>query len=83
MRTKRTKVYIEETAKECGVTPSQVKGVAESMFEFAAEVMAEGERKSLNFPEVRLMGLGIFRVKEGKRKQFERINNEKSTSDRT
>lgn len=75
MRTKRTKIYIEETADEHGVKQNQVKEIADSMFEFAAEVMGEGERESLNFPEIRLMKWGIFKVKEGRRKHFERINN--------
>lgn len=82
MRTKKTKEYIEETAKELGFTPSQVKGVAESMFEHVAEVMSEGDRKRLDFPEVRLMGFGVFRVKEGRRKQFEKINNERLNNTR-
>jgi nucleoid DNA-binding protein len=77
MRTKRTKQFIEDTATEHGVKPSQVKEVADSMFEFVAEVMSEGDRKSLNFAEIRLMGWGVFRVKEGRRKQFEKINNER------
>ena len=77
MRTKRTKGYIEETATKHGVRPSQVKEIADSMFEFVAEVMSEGERESLNFPEIRLMKWGIFKVKEGRRKHFEKINTAK------
>ena len=82
MRTKRTKQYIEDVAKEQHVTPSQVKGVADFMFEFVAESMAEGERKSLDFPEIRVMGWGLFKVKEGRRKHFEKINNERLNSNR-
>lgn len=80
MRTKRTKGYIVETAKEFDVKPSQVEEVGESMFRFVAEVMKEGDRKGLNFAEVRLMGWGLFKVKEGRRKFFERLRNEKSTN---
>jgi len=69
---------MEETADEHGVKQSQVKEIADSMFEFVAEVMSEGERKSLNFPEIRLMKWGIFKVKEGRRKHFEKINKEKT-----
>jgi len=80
MRTKRTKGYIEETANEHGVGSNQVKEITDSMFEFVAEVMSEGDRKRLDFPEIRLMKWGVFKVKEGKRKQFEKINNEKSNN---
>ena len=73
MRTKRTKGYIEETAQEYGVRPSQVKDVADSMFEFVTEIISEGDRKRLNFPEIRLMKWGIFTVRESKRKQFEKV----------
>ena len=73
MRTKRTKGYIEETANEHGVRPSEVKDVADSMFEFVADVMADGDRVNLNFPEIRLMKWGIFKVREGRRKHFEKL----------
>ena len=81
MRTKRTKRYIEETANEHRVKPNQVKEIADSMFEFVAEVMSEGERKSLSFPEIRLMKWGIFKVKEGRRRHFEKINKGVKTAD--
>jgi nucleoid DNA-binding protein len=74
MRTKRTKEYIEATAHEHGVRPNQVKEIADSMFEFVAEIMAEGDRQGLNFAEIRLMKWGVFKVKEGRRKHFEKIN---------
>lgn len=77
MRTKRTKGYINETADEHGIRPNQVKEIADSMFDFVAEVMAQGERESLNFPEIRLMKWGVFKVKPGRRKHFERINKQK------
>jgi hypothetical protein len=54
--------------------------IAESMFRFTAEVMTDANRKLLIFDEVRLMKWGVFRVKEGRRKHFERLNNEKSNS---
>lgn len=82
MRTRRTKEYIEKTANKHGVKPSQVKEVADSMFEFVADVMADGDRDSLNFPEIRLMRWGVFKVKEGRRKHFNKINNERSNNAR-
>ncbi len=81
MRTRRTKGYIEETATEHGVRPSQVKDVADSMFEFVVEIMAEGDRKGLNFAEIRLMKWGVFKVKEGRRKHFEKINKGNKAAD--
>jgi hypothetical protein len=69
---------MEETATEHRVRPSQVKDVADSMFEFVAEVMAEGDRKGLNFAEMRLMKWGVFKVKEGRRKYFERLRDERN-----
>ena len=75
MRTKRTRRYIEETAQEHGLRPSEVQGVAESMFRFVGQVMTEGNRKLMDFGEIRLMGWGVFKVKEGRRKHFEELNN--------
>jgi hypothetical protein len=80
MRTKRTKEYIEQTAEEHGLRPSQVKDIAESMFRFSADVISEGNRKLLDFSEVRIMKWGVLRVKEGRRKYLERLNNEKSNT---
>ena len=80
MRTKRTKKYMDETATEHGVRPSEVKEVADSMFDFVAEVMSEGDRERLDFPEIRLMKWGVFKVKPGRRKHFKKINDEKSTN---
>lgn len=73
---------MEETANEHGVRSSQVKDVADSMFDFVAEIMSEGDRKGLNFAEVRLMGWGVFKVKEGRRRHFKKLRDEKSINDR-
>jgi hypothetical protein len=77
MRTKRTKGYIDSTAKEHGLKSAQVLEITESMFRFTAQIMTEGNRKLLDFGEVRLMRWGVFKVREGRRKHFERINNGK------
>jgi len=77
MRTKRTREYIDETATEHGIRSTQVKEITDSMFEFVADIMSDGDRLNLNFPEIRLMKWGVFKVREGRRKHFERINDEK------
>jgi len=69
---------MQETATEHGVRPSQVKEVADSMFDFVAEVMSEGDRKRLDFPEIRLMKWGVFKVKPGRKKHFKKIRDEKT-----
>ncbi|KKK51453.1 hypothetical protein LCGC14_3114820 [marine sediment metagenome] len=69
---------MEETASEHGVTLSQVKDIANSMFEFVAEIMSEGDRKGLNFAEIRLMRWGVFKVKEGRRRHFKRLQDERN-----
>jgi len=71
---------MEATAQEHGVKLSQVKEVADSMFDFVAEVMSEGDRERLDFPEIRLMKWGVFKVKPGRRKHFKKINDEKENS---
>jgi preprotein translocase subunit SecB len=69
---------MEETATEHGVRSSQVKDVADSMFEFVVEVMVDGDRKGLNFAEIRLMKWGVFKVKEGRKRHFERLRDERN-----
>ena len=64
---------MSEVAIEHGVRPSQVKEVADSMFDFVAEVMSEGDRERLDFPEIRLMKWGVFKVKPGRKKHFKKI----------
>lgn len=82
MRTKRTKEYIDEVARKHGLRSSQVQEVAESMFRFTSQIMTEGNRNIMDFGEVRLMGWGVFKVKEGRIKFFERLRDEKSANNR-
>lgn len=82
MRTKRTKGYIDEVARKHGLRSSQVQEVAESMFRFTSQIMTEGNRNIMDFGEVRLMGWGVFKVKEGRIKFFERLRDEKSANNR-
>lgn len=77
MRTKRTKRYIDETAKEHGLRSPQVQEVAESMFRFASQIMSEGNRNIMDFGEVRLMGWGVFKVKPGRLAFFKKLNDAK------
>jgi hypothetical protein len=74
MRTKRTRDYINILAKKYNLEPKQVLEITESMFRFTAQTMTNSNRKLMWFDEVRLMGWGVFRVKEGRRKYFERYN---------
>lgn len=81
MRTKRTKDYIKEVAGKYNITYEQAEEIVESFFRFTAETMKEGNRKTMEFPDIRIIKWGVFRVKEGRRKHFERLNNEKSNRD--
>ena len=73
---------MDETAKELNLRSNKVKEVAESMFRFVAIVMSEGNKKLLDFSEIRLMKWGVFKVKEGRRKHFERLRDGKLTGNR-
>lgn len=74
MRTKRTRTHIEKVAKEYGITYDQAEEIVESFFRFTAEAMKEGNRKTMDFADIRLLKFGVFRVKEGRKKHFKRIN---------
>jgi nucleoid DNA-binding protein len=82
MRTKRTKGYIQEVAKKYNVSENDVEKVVESFFRFTTEVMKEGNPKTMDFADIRIMKWGVFRVKEGRKKFFLELNkkreNEKS-----
>jgi len=69
---------MDETAVEFGLRSTQVKEIAESMFRFTADVMSEGNKQLLDFHEIRLMKWGLFKVREGRRKHFQRLRDEKS-----
>ena len=74
MRSKRTKKHHDTIAKKEGLRLGEVQEITESFFRFTAQVMSEGNRKLMDFSDVRIMKLGIFKVKEGRRKHFERLN---------
>lgn len=74
MRTKRTRGYIQEVARDHNVSDTQVEKVVESFFRFTAEVMKEGNPQTMDFSDIRIMKWGVFRVKEGRKKFFRKLN---------
>ena len=81
MRTKRTRGYIQEVAKNHGVSDAQVERIVESFFRFTAEVMKEGNVQTMDFSDVRIMKWGVFRVKEGRKKFFRELNEKKKNEE--
>jgi nucleoid DNA-binding protein len=79
MRTKVTKKYLEDVAKEQGITLSQMQEIVEAPFKFTSEVFSKGNRETMEFDSVRLMYFGVFKVKEGRKKRFKQINNDKNS----
>jgi nucleoid DNA-binding protein len=82
LRTKRTKAFLDEIAKEEGLRAGQVQEVTESFFRFVAQVMSEGNRTLMDFSNIRVMKWGVFKVKEGRRKYFEKINKRNKRADK-
>ena len=78
MRTKKTKQYLEGIAKEEGLRLSETQEITESFFKFVTQVMGEGNRKTMEFSSIRVFKWGIFKVKEGRKKRFEKINKRRS-----
>jgi predicted transcriptional regulator len=78
MRTKRTKQYLEDIARDENLRLSETQEITESFFKFVAQVMAEGDRKTMEFANIRVFKWGLFRVKEGRKKHYERINKKRS-----
>ena len=74
MRTKKTKQYLEGIAKDEGLRLSETQEITESFFKFVTQVMNEGNRRTMEFSSIRVFKCGIFKVKEGRKKHFERIN---------
>lgn len=80
MRTKKTKEHISKLAKKYNLPVSTVEEIVETPFRFTAEVMKEGNPKTMDFGQVRLMKWGVFKVKEGRKKFFKRLNDEKKSN---
>lgn len=74
MRTKRTRKYLEDIAREENLRLSETQEITESFFKFVTQVMGEGNRKTMEFSSIRVFKWGIFKVKEGRKKRFEKIN---------
>lgn len=77
MRSKRTKEHLERIAKKYNITLIQMEKITEAPFRFFVEVASEGNRQTMEFDSVRILKWGIFSVKEGRKKHFEKINNDK------
>lgn len=79
MRSQKVKKLLKKIAEKEGITFEQMKEIAEAPFRFTAKKIAEGDKKTLTFFNVRIMKFGIFAVKQGRREFFKKIMNEKST----
>lgn len=77
MRSRKTKTYLEELAKKHNIKVSQMEDIAKAPFKFLAEIISESDREKLEFDSVRIIGLGLFSVKEGRKEFFKEINNDK------
>jgi len=77
MRSRKTKTHIEELAKKYGIKISQMEEIAEAPFKFFVQVASEGNRKTMKFDSVRIMGFGLFLVKEGRKKFLKKLNDDK------
>lgn len=74
MRSRRTKTHLEELARKYNIRVSQMEEIAEAPFRFFAQIASEGDRKQMNFDSVRIIGFGLFSVKEGRKKHFKKLN---------
>lgn len=81
MRSKRTKVHLEKLSKKYKIKFSQMEEIVESPFKFFIKVAAEGDRENMIFDSVRIIGWGLFSVKEGRKEHFKKIKNDKQTSE--
>jgi len=79
MRTKRTRTYIKNVADKYNISYLQAEEIIESFFRFTAESMKQGDKENMEFSDIRLLKFGVFKVKEGRRKHFEKLKNEKLT----
>jgi hypothetical protein len=75
MRSRRTKTHLEELARKYNIKVSQMEEIAEAPFRFFVQIASEGDREQMNFDSVRIMGFGLFSVKEGRKQHFKKINN--------
>ena len=78
MRSRKTKIHIEEIAKNHGIKPSQMEEIAEAPFRFFVQIASEGNRQTMKFDAVRIMGFGLFLVKEGRKKFLKKLNDDRS-----
>ena len=74
MKSKRTRQLIRKIAQDESLTIKQVDEIVYSFFRFTSKRMSEGDRKNLNFDQIRLFKFGVFKVKEGRRKYLKRRN---------
>lgn len=72
MRSKRTKGIIRKIAEKENLTIKQVEEIVFSFFWFTSKTMKEGDRKNLEFAEIRIFKFGVFKVREGKKKYLSR-----------
>ena len=70
-------MHLEEIARKYSIKVSQMEEIAEAPFRFLVQIASEGNRKTMEFDSVRIIKWGLFSVKEGRKKHFKKINDDK------
>ena len=70
IQSKSMEPIIKKIADEFGITKDQVRRIISTEFEFVKKKMKDVDSYNNHWPQVRLANLGVFKVKDGKRKYF-------------
>lgn len=74
MRSKKTRDLIRKIAEDENLTIRQIEDIVNSPFRFTSKLMSKGNRKTMEFPIIRLFKFGTFRPRKGYLKAVDRMN---------
>jgi len=74
MQSKRTKEILKELAYEFKMSEKEIYDIVKSPFDLVIEVMRAGDRDTVTFPSIRIIGFGTFYMTAKRKEYFTNLN---------
>jgi hypothetical protein len=82
MKSLAVKKIIKELSIEFKIPESDIEDIVKTPFFTVAETIRNSDRETIDFPSIRISGLGLFYCTEGRREFYRKLNNKNKENGR-
>jgi nucleoid DNA-binding protein len=82
MKSGRVKKLIKDISIEFKIKEEDIENIVKSPFYTLSESIRNSNRETVNFPSIRISGLGLFYCTEGRREFYRKLNNKNKENGR-